>query len=84
MTVVAAPNHDSLLLKQALHSTCGLPVELHIRDLSLLVDQSESVHTKALHVTVVQWDAYIVLEEGELQCPATVRHRAQTVCLFLL
>ena len=67
MAVVAATNSDSLLLQQVFHTTCGLPVELHVCDLALLVDESEGVHSKALHVAVVQGDANVILQEGELQ-----------------
>ena len=42
-------------------------MELDIRDLALLVDEGESVHSKALHVAVVQRNAHIILQEGELQ-----------------
>lgn len=80
MAVVAASNHNSLLLQEALHPTCGLPVKLDIRDLALLVDQGEGVHSKALHVTIIQWDAYVILEEGELQCTTTVSRTARPAC----
>ena len=66
MAVVAATDSDSLILQQALHSTSGLPVELDVCDLALLVDQSEGVHSKALHVAVVEGDAHVILQEGEL------------------
>ena len=66
MAVVAATNVDSFLLQQVLDTACGLPVELDVGDLALLVDQSEGVHSKALHVAVVQRDAHIILQEGEL------------------
>ena len=67
MAVVAATNSDGLLLQQVLHPTGGLPVELDVCDLALLVDEGEGVHPKALHVAVVQGDADVVLQEGELQ-----------------
>ena len=67
MTVVGASNLDGLILQQVLDATSGLPVELDIRDLALLVDQGEGVHSKALHVTVVQWHTDVILQEGELQ-----------------
>ena len=46
-----------------------LPVELDIGDAALLVDEGVGVHAKALHVAVVQRDADVVLQEGELQTP---------------
>ena len=70
MAVIAATDSDGLILQQVLHTTRGLPVELNIRDLALLVDEGEGVHTKALHVTVVQGDANVILQEGELQTSA--------------
>ena len=42
-------------------------MELDIRDLALLVDEGEGMHSKAFHVTVVQRNAYVILQEGELQ-----------------
>ena len=79
MAVVAATHSDSLLLQQVLHTTGGLPVELHICDLALLVDESEGVHSKALHVAIVQGDANVILQEGELQNECT-EVRAQHCC----
>ena len=77
MAVVAATDSDSLLLQQVLHPTGGLPVELHVCDLALLVDESEGVHPKALHVAIVQGDANVILQEGELQiCEPTSERRS--------
>ena len=70
MAVVAPSNLDCLLLQEALHSTGGLPMELDVRDLALLVNEGEGVHPKALHVAVVQGNAHIVLQKGELRCQA--------------
>lgn len=75
MAVVAPSNLDRLLLQKALDSTCGLPVKFDICNLALLIDEGEGVHPKALHVAVVQGNAHIVLQEGELQCQAhSLRH----------
>ena len=66
MAVVGSTNLDGLVFQKVLHTTCGLPVELDIGDLALLVDEGEGVHSKALHVTVVQWHTDVILQEGEL------------------
>lgn len=42
-------------------------MELDICDLALFVDEGEGVHPKALHVTIVEGDTHIILQEGELQ-----------------
>lgn len=42
-----------------------LPVELDVVHLARLVDQGESVHSKALHVTVVGRHTHVIHEEGE-------------------
>ncbi len=47
-------------------TTGGLPVELDIGDLALLVDQGVGVHAKALHVAVIGRDAHVILQESEL------------------
>ena len=66
MAVVAAADSDGFILQQVLHPAGGLPVELDIGDLALLVDEGEGVHPEALHVAVVQGDADVILQEGEL------------------
>ncbi len=43
-----------------------LPVEFDVCDTSLLVDECVGVHSKALHVAVIQWHPNVILEEGEL------------------
>lgn len=48
-------------------TTLGLPVELDQSLLANLVDHLEGVDTEALHVAVVEGDADVVQEEGELQ-----------------
>lgn len=80
MAVVAPSNLDRLVLQEALDSTCGLPVELDICNLSLLVDEGEGVHPKALHVAVVQGNAHIVLQEGELQRKAASQSGTHKLC----
>ena len=54
-------------------------MELDICDLALLVDEGEGVHPKALHVAVVQGNAHIILQKGELQ-----RHNISQLLLPLL
>ncbi len=51
-------------------TTLRLPMELDIGDLASLVDESVCVHTKALHVAVVEGHTHIIHEESELhiQC----------------
>lgn len=80
MAVVAPSNLDGLFLQEALDSTGGLPVELDIRDLPLLVDEGEGVHPEALHVAVVQGNAHIILQEGELQCQAVSHSGTDKLC----
>jgi hypothetical protein len=44
-------------------TTLGEPVELDIHLSARLVYELECVHTKTWHVTVVEWDAYIIEQE---------------------
>ena len=44
----------------------GLPVELDVGDAALPVDEGVGVHAKALHVAVVERDAEVVQQKGEL------------------
>ena len=55
-------------------------MELDICDLALLVDQGESVHSKALHVAVVQGNANVILQEGELQDTKEMSEKAIASC----
>ena len=48
-------------------------MELDIGDAAVLVDEGVGVHAKALHVAVVQRNAHIILQEGELRPYTLIR-----------
>jgi len=65
MAVAGASNSNSFIIQQAFHTTSRLPMEFDKVRLSSPVDQGVGVHTKTLHVPVVEWDANIIKEKGE-------------------
>lgn len=65
MAVAGASNSNSFIIQQAFHTTSRLPMEFDKVRLSVPADQGVGVHTKTLHVPVVEWDANIIEEEGE-------------------
>lgn len=58
---------DDAIRVQGLFTTLWQPVELDKRLPAFLVHQLEGVHPKARHVTVVEGDANIIVQEGELR-----------------
>jgi hypothetical protein len=48
-------------------TTLGLPVKFDICLVSCFVDELEGVHSKPLHMAIVQGDANVIQKEGVLQ-----------------
>lgn len=65
MAVIGPAYNDGLVLQQVLHTTCRLPMELHIVNLSGLVDECEGVDTESFHVPVIQWNANVIVVPSE-------------------
>jgi len=68
--VVGHAHLFGLLISQHLHTTSGLPVELHVGLLASLVHHLEGVDSKALHVTPVSWDTTGSQKPHQLQWQA--------------
>ena len=65
MAVVSSSNFYSLILQQAFHTTCWLPMEFHIVYFPSFVDKSICVNTRTIHVPVVCRNTNIIKDESE-------------------